>query len=64
MTITLDRQVAEQARRLNIDISAAARSGVRAAVRDAMIRSDREAYGCSPEQADPFWDEAERWGDG
>ena len=63
-TFTLNRQLAEQARRLNINISAAARAGVRAAVRDALVRSDRDAYRRNPEQADPFWDEAEAWGDG
>ena len=59
----MDSELAEQARRLNINISAAARQGVAAAVRDALVRSDREAYGRNPERADPFWDEAEAWGD-
>jgi post-segregation antitoxin (ccd killing protein) len=63
-TFTLDERLAEQARRLNINISAAARSGVRHAVRDALIQADRDAYRRNPEQADPFWDEAEAWGDG
>ena len=63
-TFTLDRQLAEQARLLNINISAAARAGVRVAVREALIQADREAYRRNPEQADPFWDEAEAWGDG
>ena len=62
-TFTLDERLAEQARHLNINISAAARSGVRTAVRDALARSDREAYLRNPERADPFWDEAEAWGD-
>ncbi|MDE0170583.1 MAG: type II toxin-antitoxin system CcdA family antitoxin [bacterium] len=63
MNFTLDKQLAEQARSLNINISAAARRGVRAAVRDALIQADRDAYRRNPEQADPFWDEAEAWGE-
>ena len=63
-TFTLDKHLAKQARRLNINISAAARRGVRDAVHDALIQADRDAYRLSPEQADPFWDEAEAWGDG
>ena len=62
-TFTLDSRLAEQARRLNINISASAREGVRAAVRDALVQADREAYRRNPEQADPFWDEAAAWGD-
>ena len=63
-TFTLDKQLAEQARRLNINVSAAAREGVSAAVHAALIRNDREAYRRRPEQPDPFWDEAEAWIDG
>lgn len=62
-TFTLDSRLAGQARRLNINISAAARAGVRAAVRDALIESDRAAYRRLPEEPDRFWDEAEAWGE-
>jgi len=62
-TFTLDERLAEQARQLNINVSAAAREGVRAAVRAAMVQQDREAYRRRPERSDPFWDEAQVWVD-
>ncbi|MGI8574948.1 MAG: type II toxin-antitoxin system CcdA family antitoxin [Egibacteraceae bacterium] len=61
-TFTLDDEMAERARRLDINISAAARQGVAAAVRAAMAASDRAAYERHPERPDPFWDNAEAWG--
>lgn len=61
-TFTLDEALAEQARRLGINISAAAREGVAAAVRAALAGADRAAYERNPERADPFWSEAEAWG--
>jgi post-segregation antitoxin (ccd killing protein) len=61
-TFTLDRQLAEQARQMNINLSAAARAGVREAVRAALVRNDRDAYRRHPEQPDPFWEGAEAWG--
>lgn len=60
-TFTIDDELADRARELGINISAAARQGVTDAVRTALARSDREAYEKHPEQADPFWIEAERW---
>ncbi|MGH6998817.1 MAG: type II toxin-antitoxin system CcdA family antitoxin [Phenylobacterium sp.] len=60
-TFTLDDELAERARQLGINISAAARAGVAAAVHAALARSDRAAYQRHPEQADPFWTEAEAW---
>lgn len=62
-TFTLDDVVAEQARRLGVNISAAARHGVAAAVRAALARHDRAAYEHHPETADDNWGEAEAWGD-
>ena len=62
-TFTLDESLAAQARRLGINISAAARDGVAAAVRAALARSDRAAYERRPEQPDSFWDAAEAWGE-
>ena len=62
-TFTLDDALAERARRLGINISAAARDGVAAAVRAALASADRAAYERHPERPDPFWDEAEAWGD-
>ena len=61
-TFTLDETLVEQARRLGINISAAAREGVAAAVRDALANSDRAAYERNPEEPESFWTEAEAWG--
>ena len=61
-TFSLDAKLAERARRLNINISAAARDGVTAAVRRAMGEADRAAYQRIPESPDSFWDDAEAWG--
>jgi post-segregation antitoxin (ccd killing protein) len=60
-TFTIDRELAERARRLKINVSAAAREGVEAAVRMAMARADREAYRRRPERPDPFWSDVEAW---
>jgi len=62
-TFTLDDDLAERARRLGINVSAAARDGVAAAVQAALATSDRAAYERYPERADPFWTEAESWSD-
>jgi post-segregation antitoxin (ccd killing protein) len=60
-TVTLDQHLAERARKLGINISAAARDGVAAAVREALAKSDRDAYQRHPEQPDSFWTEVEAW---
>lgn len=60
-SFTIDRALAERARRLRINVSAAAREGVEAAVRAAMAEADREAYRSRPERPDPFWSKAEAW---
>ena len=62
-TFTLDDRLAERARELGINVSAAARDGVAAAVRTALTRSDQEAYRRHPERPDTFWAEAEAWSD-
>ncbi|MGF1667270.1 MAG: type II toxin-antitoxin system CcdA family antitoxin [Acidimicrobiia bacterium] len=62
-TFTLEESLIEQARSLGVNISAAARDGVIAAVRAALAESDRVAYLRHPEQPDSFWDQAEAWGD-
>ena len=61
-TFTIDEELAEHARQLGINISAAARDGVAAAVRAALAQADREAYERHPERSDGFWTEAEAWG--
>ncbi len=60
-TFTLDEDLAEQARLRGINISAAARAGVAAAVQAARAKADRDAYARHPERTDPFWTEAEAW---
>lgn len=60
-TFTIDRELAERARRLRINVSAAAREGVETAVRAAMARADRDAYQRRPERPDPFWTDVEAW---
>ncbi len=60
-TFTLDDDLAERARSLGINVSAAARDGVAAAVGAALAQSDRAAYERHPERADPFWIEAAAW---
>ena len=62
-TFTLDDELAERARQLGVNISAAARQGVADAVRVALTRSDREAYRRHPERPESFWTEAEAWGE-
>ena len=62
-TFTLDDELAERARLLDINISAAARDGVAAAVRLAQASSDRAAYERRPERIDPFWSNVEGWGE-
>lgn len=60
-SFTLDRDLAERARRLKINVSSAARQGVESAVRSAMAQADRDAYRRRPERPDPFWSEVEAW---
>ena len=60
-TFTLEESLAEQARELGVNISAAARQGVASAVRAALAENDRAAYERQPEGPDPFWIEAEAW---
>ena len=63
-TLTLDDELAQRARQLGVNISAAAREGVAAAVRAALARSDRAAYELHPEGPDTSWADAETWNDG
>jgi post-segregation antitoxin (ccd killing protein) len=60
-TFTMDESLAERAHELGINVSAAARDGVAAAVRAALARADRVAYERQPERPDPFWTQAEAW---
>lgn len=60
-TFTMDESLAEEARRLGVNVSAAARAGVAAAVLAAQLERDRAAYLANPERADEFWTDAETW---
>ena len=60
-TFTLDESLAEKARLLGVNVSAAAREGVASAVRNALIERDRAAYRNRPEETDEFWVDAEAW---
>jgi len=60
-TFTMDDDLAERARTLGVNISAAARQGVANAVRAALEKADREAYEKHPESVDGFWTEVEVW---
>ena len=57
----MEESLAERARQLGVNISAAARNGVAAAVREALAQADRVAYQREPERPDPFWTETEAW---
>jgi len=61
-TFSLDEALADQARKLGVNVSAAARDGVAAAVRSALAQADRRAYSDMPESVDTFWDDSEAWG--
>jgi len=63
-TFTLDRERAEQARRLKVNISAAAREGVAVSVRKALAEADRLAYLRRLEQPDDFWEQAQAYASG
>jgi post-segregation antitoxin (ccd killing protein) len=63
ISISLDEDLARQARRLGTDISAAARKGVEDAVRAALARNDRDVYKPQAEAPDSFWAEVEAWAD-
>lgn len=62
-TFTLDAELADQARSLGVNVSAAARRGVAEAVRAALAAHDREAYRRVPEAVDDDWEATEAWGE-
>ena len=59
----LEPSVAAEARELGINVSEAAREGLRQAVRRRRAERDRAAYLAHPEVEDADWDEAEAWGE-
>lgn len=58
-TFTVEESLVQEARRLGVNVSAAARKGVSAAVRVAQAAADRAAYELHPEVIDEFWSHAE-----
>jgi post-segregation antitoxin (ccd killing protein) len=51
---TLDSNLAERVRGLEVNISAAARQGVAAVVRAALVEADHATYERNPERPDQF----------
>lgn len=62
-SVILDDDLAAQARELGINVSEAARQGLRQAIRRRRAERDREAYLARPETQDDGWDDAEVWGE-
>lgn len=61
-SVIFDDRLAAEARELGINVSEAAREGLRQAVRRRRDEHDRAAYRALPEQQDADWDDAEAWG--
>jgi post-segregation antitoxin (ccd killing protein) len=62
-SVNFDDELAAEARELGINVSEAAREGLRQAIRRRRAERDREAYLAHPESEDGDWDRAEAWGD-
>lgn len=60
-SVSIDDGLAAEARELGINVSEAARDGLRRAVRRRRAEQDRRAYLAQPEIQDPDWDDAEAW---
>ena len=62
-SVLFDDELVAEARALGINVSEAAREGLRQAVRRRRAERDRAAYLAQPETEDADWDEAESWGE-
>lgn len=62
-SISVDDELAAEARELGINVSEAARDGLRRAIRRRRAERDRAAYRAHPEAEDDAWDQAEAWGE-
>lgn len=62
-SVVFDDELADEARELGINVSEAAREGLRHAIRRRRAERDRDAYLAYPETEDAGWDDAEAWGD-
>jgi post-segregation antitoxin (ccd killing protein) len=63
-SVVFDDELADEARKLGINVSEAAREGLREAIRRRRAERDRDAYLAHPETEDTGWDDAEAWGNG
>ncbi|MEX2551114.1 MAG: type II toxin-antitoxin system CcdA family antitoxin [Nitriliruptoraceae bacterium] len=61
-SVILDDRLAAEARELGINVSEAARQGLRQAIRRRRAERDRAAYLALPEDEGAEWDDAEAWG--
>lgn len=61
-SVSIDDALAAEARELGINVSEAAREGLRRAIRHRRAERDREAYRARPELEDEAWEQAEAWG--
>lgn len=61
-SVIIDDELATQARELGINVSKAAREGLRDAVQRRRTELDRHAYQDRPEAEDEAWDDAQAWG--
>jgi len=62
-SVIFDDDVLTEARELGINVSEAAREGLRQAIHRRRAERDREAYLAHPEAEDTDWDDAEAWGE-
>ena len=62
-SVVIDDRLAAEARELGINVSEAAREGLRDAVKRRRAELDRQAYRTQPEAEDEAWDGAEAWGE-
>jgi len=60
-SVIFDDELAAQARELGINVSEAARDGLRQAIRRRRAERDREAYLAHPEADDADWGDTEAW---
>lgn len=61
-SVIFDDRLAAEAREFGINVSEAAREGLRQAVHRRRAEHDRAAYQALPEQPDADWEDAEAWG--
>ena len=62
-SVIFDDDLAAEARELGINVSEAARDGLRRAIRQRRAEQDREAYLALPETEATDWQDAEAWGE-